>query len=199
MPKDTSSTLFERSKHPLVVLACATLLSSVLIPVVNSQISSRQRQADLRPSKALQALQSSSETERRINGLLTEVENIMKGEIGFDSQAQAAIRQRIYLLYAEFNRDAWWWHWQLLQEVRILRLVDEASAEAIRNANMQYNSNLQQTTQALDPLWGLLVSSGETSRPKDGRTIVASTRSIAESLRRDRQEIVARMIAPLLR
>ena len=192
------STALETTKHPLVVLAVATALGSVLIPYVNSRIALENRQRELRVSQALQALRSSSETDRRLNLVLTEFANFVKDESASGSAARSALRERVYRLYAEFNRDAWWWHWQLLQETQVLHLVDDDAARIMRAAIEEYAANLKESTQALDPLWGRLIPTG-TQPGRDVSSVLDSSSLRSMDLLRKRQEIIGRMIAPLVR
>jgi hypothetical protein len=198
MTEAHQSTALETTKHPLVVLAVATVLGSVLIPYVNSRIARENRQRELRVSQAVQALRSSSETDRRLNLVLTEFANFVKDESPNDSAARSALRERVYRLYAEFNRDAWWWHWQLLQEIQVLHLVDDDAARIMRAAIEEYAANLKESTQALDPLWGRLISTG-TQPGRDVSSVLDSSSLRSMDLLRKRQEIIGRMIAPLVR
>ena len=197
-PAPQSADFFETTKHPLIVLVVATALGSVLIPYVNLRLARENRQRELRVSQGLQALRLSSETDLRLNLVLTEFANFVKDESNPDSAARSALRERVYRLYAEFNRDAWWWHWRLLTEVQVLHLVNGDAARIMSAAINEYAANLKESTQALDPLWGSLMASG-TQPGSDVRSVLDSSILLSRDLQRKRQEIVGRMIAPLVR
>jgi hypothetical protein len=199
MTDASESTVFETTKHPVVVLAVATLLGSVLVPYVNARIAQQNSHRELRMSHALQVLRSSSETDRRINLLLTEFANFIQDESISDPAARTALRERVYRLYGEFNRDAWWWYWPLLQEVRVLGLVDESAAIVMSAAIEKYAVYLQESTQALDPLWRHLVSNRAQSGSNQVSSILASTSSRLKDLQQKRQEAIGQMVAPLIR
>ena len=101
------------------------------------------------------------------------------------------------MLYAEFNRVAWWWYWDLLQEVGLLQLVDEDSVRTMRSAIDDYAANLRERTDEVGPLWTLLTSGK--NQPNDGElaSALASSSARLQQLRQRRQDIVRRMIAPL--
>jgi len=192
-------TVVERTKHPLVVVVIATLLGSVLIPYANARFAKENRLQELRFSHAKQALQSGSQTDRQLNMLLTEFAIFIKEESGGSASARSNLRERVYRLYAEFNRDAWWWYWPMVQEARLLHLVDEQDARSMSAAAEAYATNLEESTTALDPLWGLLLSDATRSTSRDVATVLASSLSRSNELQQVRHEIIGRLVAPLLR
>lgn len=193
------TTTFEKTKHPLVILVAATVLGSVLIPYVNSRIAQQNRLDELKMSHAVRALRASSDTERRINQLETEFAIFAKNNLWRDPVATTALREHLTMLYAEFNRDAWWWYWDLLQEVRLLHLVDEASVLTMRSAIDDYGANLRQSTDEVGPLWSLLMSNAEYPDDASLASALVSSGERLQQLRQRRQDIVRRMIAPLTR
>lgn len=197
LTKEQRLTALERTKHPLVVLVVATILGSVLIPYANGRFAKDSRLHDLKVSHAKQALQSASLTDRRLNLLLTEFAIFIKGESRNNSAARSALRERVYTLYAEFNRDAWWWYWPMMQEARLLHLVDEEAARSMGIATEAYAANLQESTTALDPLWALLLTDATRPTPRDAAAVLASSTSRLMELQSARQEIIGRMVAPL--
>jgi hypothetical protein len=145
----------------------------------------------------MEALRSSATTERQINELQTEFMLFAKNDLWDNVQARRDVQSRLSALYGDFNRDAWWWHWQLLHEVRLLRLVDEASVREIRSGIEEYSANLQQTTREAGPLWSLL--NGWPVNAKVRQDTLESVTVRLEALRQKREELVRRMIAPLMR
>ena len=120
-----------------------------------------------------------------------------KNDLWDNVQARREVQSRLSTLYGDFNRDAWWWYWQLLHEVRLLRLVDEASVREMRSGIDEYSANLQQTTREAGPLWSFL--NGRPVNAKVRRDTVESVTVRLEALRQKRQELVRRMLAPLMR
>jgi hypothetical protein len=199
MDKPRRLTALEISKHPLVVLAVTTLIGSIAIPFVNARVTQSNRQKELRSSYAMQALRSGFETDRRLNLLLTEFEMFVKDELSEDSGDWNALRERAVRLYAEFNRDAWWWYWELLRATEVLDLVDEASIDAMRAAINDYEANLRRSAEAIDPVWALLKPVGGAEREvRSASSVFALSVSQSRDLRETRQEIVGRMVAPLI-
>ncbi len=196
-PSKSSSGAMEATKHPLVVLLAATILGSAVVPFVNARIARQTRENELKLNRATEALRSSATTERQINELQTEFMMFAKNDLWNNLQARREVRSRLSALYAEFNRDAWWWYWQLLQEVSLLRLVDEASVREIRSGIEEYSANLQQTTREAASLWSLL--NGQPVNPKTRQDTLESATARLEALRQTREELVRRIIAPLIR
>src|SRR5678815_2479939 len=182
-------TVVERTKHPLVVVVIATLLGSVLIPYANARFAKEGRLHELRFSHAKQALQSGSQTDRQLNMLLTEFAIFVKEKSGGSASARSSLRERVYRLYAEFNRDAWWWYWPMVQEARLLHLVDEQDARSMGAAAEAYATNLEESTTALDPLWRLLLSDATRSTSRDVAALLATSLSRSNELQQARHEI----------
>ena len=194
---NSGSRAMEATKHPLVVLLAATILGSAIVPFVNARIARQSRENELKLSRATEALRSSATTERLINELQTEFMLFAKNDLWDNVQARREVQSRLSTLYGDFNRDAWWWYWQLLHEVRLLRLVDEASVREMRSGIDEYSANLQQTTREAGPLWSFL--NGRPVNAKVRRDTVESVTVRLEALRQKRQELVRRMLAPLMR
>lgn len=190
---------FELTKHPLVVLAVSTLIGAILIPVVTARIAQQSKRAELRTAHAVQALRSSADTERLFNLVATELANFVKGERVADTKARAALRERVRELYAEFDRQAWWWHWSVLQEAQVLKLINDEEERRIKTEMTAYQDNLTQTVAALNPLWSLLVTEAANPGAKAVATALAAFEERTRALQAERAGIVARMIEPLTR
>jgi hypothetical protein len=63
----------------------------------------------------------------------------------------------------------------------------------------KYAVYLQESTQALDPLWRHLVSNRAQSGSNQVSSILASTSSRLKDLQQKRQEAIGQMVAPLIR
>lgn len=191
-------SVFERSKHPLVVLAFSTAIGAILIPSVTARIAREHRRLDLRTAHAAQALQSSADAERSLALVILEFKSFVEYESVEDPAARAALRQRIRALWADFDRKAWWWHWSALQEAQVLRLLDEREARAMRAAVDSYQANLVSTAEALNPLSALLLS--EQSRPRAdlAASALVEFNNRARALQQERTTIVGALINPLL-
>jgi len=86
-----------------------------------------------------------------------------------------------------------------VQEARLLHLVDEQDARSMSAAAEAYATNLEESTTALDPLWGLLLSDATRSTSRDVAAVLASSLSRSNELQQVRHEIIGRLVAPLLR
>jgi hypothetical protein len=190
---DSRMSTFERTKHPLIVVAITTLLGSVLIPLVNSNIATTNRMRERRDNLAIDAIRYARETDRRLNLVLTEFGNYAKDQPRRDKASRAALRERVINLYAEFDREGWWWYWPLLQELRLMKLVDHSRANSISAEMDSYAANLKASTRTLDPLWGAFISSN-TPRETADSTSFDLVSSRLDELQSERQEILSRMV-----
>src|SRR5262245_26680258 len=196
-PRRPGPNIMELTKHPLVVLLAATILGSAVVPFINARIARQSRENELRLNRATEALRSSATTERHINELQTEFMMFAKNDQWNDPRARREVRSRLSALYAEFNRDAWWWYWQLLEDAGMLHLVDGASVGEVPSGSEEYSETLQQTTREAASLWLLL--SDQPVDPKLRQDTLESVTPRLETLRQKREELVRRIIAPLIR
>lgn len=199
MTNTKREALFERSKHPLIVLAVSTVLGAVLIPTVTTAIAQQNRRLERRTLHAAKALELSGEAERALASVLLEFKSFVEYESVADLPARAALRQRVRILWSDFDRTAWWWHWSLLQEAAILRLVDQREAESMRSAVDAYQANLTATTEAIEPLSALLMSDGSRSVTELAARTLEEVERRARSLQNERTTIVGALMEPLLR
>jgi hypothetical protein len=160
----SSRQILTASKHPLVVLVAATLLGSVLIPAVNGQIDRQRRVRELKAERGNAALRSAWDVERKLNLLRTAFVAFYKDEVmsGVDTRAsRQALRDRVYALHQDFDRDAWWWHWQMLEEVKVLRLLDDEALAQLEQAVGRYQAALLATSDPIDRYWERLIRGRE--------------------------------------
>jgi hypothetical protein len=192
------AVLLETSKHPLFVLLISTLVGLIAIPYVGSRIAANRHREELRLAHAIEALNAGNETDRRLNQLLTEFENFVLDRPGMDAAARAALRERVYNVYAELNATAWWWYWPFLEKAELLGLVDTAGARETRAAIDEYATALRSSTKAIDPVWALHISSDTRAGGVDPGAQVATARAQLSQLQEQRRRALQRMIRPLL-
>lgn len=201
-PAGGASRTWEISKHPLVLLTVATLLGSVLVPYVNARIDRERQRRELKTQRAIAILQSAFNVDRRLNLILTEFANFDKDRVtagATTSASKEALRSRVYTLYEDFNRDAWWWHWQVLEEAKILGLVDDLSRAQLDQAVSRYHDALVASTAELDPVWTEFIRNPGTPRPETAAKTIKAARSKLKALSDRRQACVRQMIEAILR
>jgi hypothetical protein len=197
-----ASLAAEWSKHPLVVLLFATLLGSVLIPFVNTRIERDRRLHELKSQRSREILQTSRDIDRKLTLVCTEFINFHKDKhasLSAAAQARESLRTRVYRLYEDFNRDAWWWHWQLLEESSILGLVDDASHPQLEQSVRDYHKALVASADALDPVWAALLREPDSRKPKEVGRVIEDAMSRIRQLADQRRQSVREMVSLILR
>lgn len=196
-----SRSLLRASKHPLVVLLAGTLLGSVLIPFVNSEIDRERRLRDLRAEHSRVVLKSSLDVERKLNLLNTAFESFYKddvvsGQTTVDSRR--ALRVRVYELHEDFDRDAWWWHEQLLDEAKVVGLLDDARLSQLERAVRNYKNALLTSTELLDRYWAQLIRSQEPVSPAAAVKTVNEVKPLLRELGDKRRQAIREMVQALV-
>jgi hypothetical protein len=198
MTPDTRRPLLELSKHPLTVLLLTTAIGSFVVPHINRGIARETKQQDLRVEQIRRAINTSAQVDRNLNAVTTSFFNFLRDEGqltgGAASAARAALRSRVYQQYGEFERDAWWWHWQFLGDVSVLKITSREGEQRISEACSSYQERLLQSTAELDRLWRPLLRGPFNADPIP----VDEIRSRLKQLQADRQSAVRSMIAPLI-
>ena len=195
MAASAPSSTFERSKHPLLVLAISTLIGSILVPYFSTRLTEQNRRSELRVSKALEAVRANTLTERQLNTLLNEVVLYARDSVTPDVAARAAFRSRYFDAYAEFDRHAWWWYWPWLQELQILNIVNARETELLIRALTEYTKNLVASLDVMRPI--VSASSRKPLTSAERLKAIESMTKQMSALGYQRRDIVQRMVVIL--
>lgn len=201
-PEPPVSRIWEISKHPLLLLTVGTLLGSFVIPYVNARIDRDRRRLELKSQRATTILQSAWNIDRKLNLVLTEFATFHRDRVttgSTTSSSKEALRSRVYTLYEDFNRDAWWWHWQVLEEAKILGLVDDGSRAQLEQAVQRYHDALLDSTAELDKVWTEFIRNPGTPRPETAAKTINEAMFKLKALSDRRQSYVRLMIEAILR
>jgi hypothetical protein len=203
-----SPTVSERSvkaikclKHPMVVLIVGTALGSVVIPYLNARIDNQRRLAELKSQRAALVLQSAGEVDRLLNLLLTEFGTFRKDQIATNSAtpaAKEALRTRVYDVYREFDRRAWWWHWQTLEEAPVLNLVTDEGFAKLDAGVRCYHQALLASAGALDPLWSEFIRKKSNTYSTNAKEMVEEAALTLRKQTNQRRGCVRQMVRALL-
>lgn len=194
--RDTSSVL----RHPLFILLAGVAITSVLIPTVNERAARRRITEELRVAKSIEVLQASTETSRRLNLVLTELESFYKDHPGVPSaDERSRLAQRVQDLYREFDAKAWWWLPEKHSESMLLGLLPPERIPTTQTLMVKYERNLKDSIAAVDETWYVLVATPyRTDDPRVYRTLRASRRTVSR-LRDERDSLVRKIIANMFR
>ena len=196
MPANDPESLSERTKHPLVVLAVSTMIGSVLIPILAARSTHASRLRDLRVTHTMEAIRANANTDRNLNRLLTELNNYVKDEQDGKESSRVAFRRRFQDAYAEFERDAWWWYWSWLEELRVLRVVNGEERAAMTDAMKSYATNLDESAVLFALAWDISPRRNILPPPIEPSQVAAIADQLS-ALRARRNEILKQMLAPL--
>jgi len=194
--------MLEVSKHPLVVLVAGAIIGSIVVPRVNARIERARRLHELRTQRATRVLESGFDIERRFNAVTTTFQSFYKDEVitgTANHDSRQAFRTRVHATYQEFDRDAWWWHWQTLDEVRVLQLVGNVQLGALEQAVKNYQEALLASTDALDRYWDELLRRAELVSPEEGAQTMKEVPHRLEQCRLRRRQSILQMVEAIVR
>ena len=197
----SSKRFLAASKHPLVVLIAATLLGSVLIPAVNAQIDRQRRLRELKADRGNAALRSAWDVERKLNLLQTAFVAFYKDEVLSGQATRAsrqALRDRVYVLHQDFDRDAWWWHWQMLEEVKVLGLLDGLALKQLEQAVGRYQDALLATSEPMDRYWARLMRGRDAVSGAGGVAFIDEVDARMKELGDRRRQAIRAMVQAII-
>lgn len=182
------------SHHPLVVLIVGATITSLLVPIVTHQISSKLA----RRTKAVEILKQANRTNRQLGMIETAIENFDHDVLTYPyspeefKTEQKELRKQIHTLYADFDTSAWSAFDDLSAESSILRIIPDASVRKFNELIGAYNTNLVATTKKLSVPWYEYVRAKES--PDDWPHVDWKTyKSEMLALNKDRAAIVEKM------
>ena len=197
---ETSKSLKEISKHPLVLLLVGTLLGSLIIPQLREREANERELADLRSQKAFAAFSANQGVDADLNGMTTGFENLLKARVQtLDSPRDLDLQRQIDTHHAAFNRDAWWWFPQLITEAEIFGILEPNSASEARSLAKRYDANLIATSTALEPFWFLMESKPALSPPDKLDHLLRQIHDSNKRMAEDRLQIVSAFAGLLLK
>ena len=193
--------ILDTSKHPLVILLVGAVIGSVVVPRINSRIEREKRQQGLRAERGTAILKSAWETERKLNLLKTAFESFYRDQLATGkatTEYREALRDKVYALYQDFDRDAWWWHWQVLEEVKVLKLVDDARFPELDRAVHDYHDALLASTRPLDRYWDELIRRPELVSEIEGAKTLSEVGPQLVQLGERRRESIRQMVQTIV-
>lgn len=132
----------------MLLLIVGAILSSFIIPYVNSQSNHTKLLQETTLKKSIEIVKHNSEINRQLNTILTTIEMFHKDNVSGVSQlenykeAQEKLRNKINGLYLEFDKYAWWWQWEIYHEAVILELTSSDELQHVDNILKEYESNI---------------------------------------------------------
>ena len=189
------------SKHPLFLLIAGTMIGSFVVPRVNSRMERERQLQDQRSAKGVAVLNAGLDTERRFNLVQTEFEAFYKDELvpgKANEKSKQTLQDRVHKTYQEFNQDAWWWHTQALDEVKILRLVDATRLQELEHAVNDYQQTLIKSTTALDPYWEELIRNDKIVPSSQAAATLNKVHPELQALGEQRRKMIEKIVQTII-
>jgi len=194
---DRFGRLASASRHPLVLLLAGSMLGSVLIPWVSGRMERTRHLNELRAQYSTTTLRTSWDVDRKLNLVVTAFDLFHKDEMEGripTTEAREAFRKEVDSLYRDFDRDAWWWHWQILHEARVLKLAPSERLDEFGHFANEYNATLVSATGEIDRLWTEMIRRpGSVPLEQRDATLKEVKRRLTE-LQNNRRDLVRQMV-----
>jgi len=186
--EQVSSGWLELSKNPLLLLLLGTLLGSIVVPRIDQQIARVRRSQELRTQKAIAIIKASNDTEVLLNEIMTAFENRFKDDISLHAwnEEQPSFKAKVYSLHEEFNRIAWRWCPEAVEEAHLLTLIDRGDYLLAKQICASYSESLAKANRTRDVAWQALFEEQEfpfnqTRREELRRAIGAARASLVRA------------------
>jgi hypothetical protein len=186
--------LSEACGHPLFILVLASVVSTLLVPLIAEKSDRAKQIQDARLATSRETLNNSAETEERLNALIVMIELYRKDNRNNPQWkvAQAETRKVFSERYLEFDRQAWWWISPLSIRAELLRIgVDSQTASTHLN---EYKGLVVESIATLDPYWDACLRSDKVPGDPRLEKMGALTRAKLVVLQKKRGEIVGKLV-----
>jgi hypothetical protein len=150
--------------HPLLLLAVATAIGSILIPYFSERATRKKVLQEARLRKAIDIVDNNTRTVSQLNSLGTRVVMFHENNARLKPtparlrELQDKLIEDMDSRYLEFEKTGWWWYRDLNDEAVILKIVPASGSDSLRNDVNAYGANILNTTNALKGFWHACVS-----------------------------------------
>ena len=127
-------------KHPLILLMIGSGMTYWLIPWILSDVAKKESDRKGKVALAVKYLDQNSEMNQRFNSLLVSLELFHKySSAKHLSDEQRELRKNSTELYMKFDRDVWWWPWNLYEEAK--KFIPQSEDPYVRKALNRYTAS----------------------------------------------------------
>lgn len=182
-------------KHPLTLLAIATLIS---LPQITKAMARNQAAEEARIRKGLDAVAAAFQVERDLNASTTLFysfdRDFARQRLPPEKYASAQndLRQTLMQMWTTFDRDAWWWSDQVRLETSLLRGLDAHQLKTFQALTDAYKDNLIRTTRQVDRLWTHFIRKRQSST-EEAEALRKETYACFNALGDRRHELATRI------
>jgi hypothetical protein len=160
----TIRLLVEIPKHPFVLLVLGAIITSLLIPYLNSKVTRSQLLQEARLKKATEIGDRNMEFSSKFNALKTMLESFHRRSVRLRlppsefKETHSRFVDDFYKRYLELDEKAWWWYPAVEREASVLHLVSETEQQTLSTDCKAYGDNLNESFNILRPLWQAMTS-----------------------------------------
>jgi hypothetical protein len=141
-------------KHPLILLIIGSAITSYLLPSILSEVAKKESQRNEKSALAIEFITRNSEMEEDFNSLLVSLELFCKYPSPENFHAeQARLRITSKELYMKFDRDVWWWHWNLYEKAKMWKFISRSDEPYVEKALHRYTEGWEMATDTLEGFW----------------------------------------------
>lgn len=158
MAQESRSPL-QMLKHPLFLLVVGSVIGSFLIPWISQKTDRNRVLREARLKKKVEIANKNTETISKLHLLVTRLGIFHKDNIRLQpSPAKLAVLQDklsedMNDLYADFEKEGWWWYRSLTDEAAILEIVPREGSDKLRTDIEAYEKNIVQSVAAFNDFW----------------------------------------------
>jgi len=161
-----SRILKEFTTNNLVLLLVGGALTSLVVPYINS----KRLTEETRLKKAMDIVSHKSEFNSQFNSLQTALttfyydnrrrlaERPDEWNLADFRAEQVRFNKEMNTRYAEFDKQAWWWYGDVLQEAYVLRLTRPENFKRLGEVTDAYGRNAGDSVGAISDFWHKVVS-----------------------------------------
>lgn len=155
----TSNRLNKIASHPLILVIIAAILSAWLIPWIHFKSERRRVLFEKRLDKAIDITKNHQEVTARLNALQSALEMFQKDNLVTNLSAarleeeKNKLRERMNMLYLEFDNKAWFWYWNLIRNAKIVGVFKTGEIEYLKKQMLAYEDNLVKSLEPLRQFW----------------------------------------------
>ncbi|HKO35275.1 MAG TPA: hypothetical protein VJV21_02270 [Pyrinomonadaceae bacterium] len=146
-------------RHPLLLLVVGSVIGSFLIPWISHKTDRSRVLREARLKKKVEITNKNTETISKLHLRVTRLGIFHKDNIRLKpSPAKLAVLQDklgedMNDLYADFQREGWWWYRSLNDEAVILEIVPPGGFDKLRKDVDAYEKNITDTVAAFNAFW----------------------------------------------
>lgn len=184
--------------NPVILLVLSSLLgiaTALIVPWVGARINDSKLISEARLQTCFNVLKSSTETDSRINSMLTRMGMFVIDASYSGVVAEADVnrlRTEMERDYLEFDRQAWWWAPGLPNNVTLLRIALDSNQ--LRSLIAAYQSNLDSSVACLKTLRQHCAKKGYKAVDPENTHLLKETSQKLYSLQSQRADLIGKMV-----